>query len=107
MRLLHSHGVSAPRKSRKTRRSRPSVSSATTPAARSDAPDPEWEQFAIRFKGFVAEADLRGMSPLAVFFEWMEDLQVADPERAAALLESLPRETRSEYRLWRTGGARG
>jgi len=98
--------VSAPRKNRKTSRRRASASSAPPPVPPAPDSNPEWEQFAIQFAGFVAEADLRGMSPLAVFFEWLDDLQAADPERAAALLASLPMETRSAFREWRGGGSR-
>lgn len=105
MQVLQFDSVSTPRK-RKTGRRRASASSGPPPVAKAPASDPEWERFTIQFTGFVAEADLRGMSPLAVFFEWLEDLHATDPERAAALLASLPMETRLGYREWRSGGSR-
>lgn len=68
-----------------------------------DAPSPSgdaavFEQFRVLVHGFLAEADLRGMSPVAVFFEWLDEM---DTDRAAAILCALPRVTRISYAEWR------
>jgi hypothetical protein len=62
------------------------------------------ERFWILLQGFLAEADLRGMSPLAVFFDWIHDLEGNRPTVAAELLDALPRATRRAYREWSDGG---
>jgi hypothetical protein len=49
----------------------------------------------------LAEASLRGMSPMAVFCDWLDELHLEDPNRARALLASLPRETQLDYAEWR------
>ena len=49
----------------------------------------------------VAEAEMRGMTPLAVFFEWIDDLRVSDPKLARKIEQRLPRDTVFEYRQWR------
>lgn len=65
--------------------------------------DEVMERFQIRLHGFLAEADLRGMSPVAVFFDWLDDLRRDDPDRADLVLASLPLPTRRAYRAWRDG----
>ena len=50
----------------------------------------------------MGEAELRGMSPVDVFFEWLDEM---DADRAAAILAALPRETRACYAEWRRSAA--
>lgn len=71
-----------------------------------DAPSPSddavFDQFRVQVHGFLAEADLRGMSPVAVFFEWLDEM---DADCAAAILVALPRATRISYAEWRRSAA--
>jgi hypothetical protein len=62
----------------------------------------EWVN--IRLIGMLAEADLRGMSPTAVFFEYLDDMYEVAPQQARRLEASLPRATIAEYREWRLMG---
>lgn len=63
--------------------------------------DEMFEEFRMLLIGMVAEADLRGMSPLAVFFEFLDKMHTHAPEHAKSLESMLPRATRAEYRQWR------
>lgn len=76
-----------------------------TPEKTSAADDDLMTRGEIWFRGVFAEADLRGMSPLAVFYEWLDDLHVKAPPRAADILAKLPPETRVAYREWQRGPA--
>lgn len=62
----------------------------------------EWVN--IRVISMLAEADLRGMAPMAVLFEYLDDMYEVAPKVARGLAASLPRATIAEYREWRRLG---
>lgn len=62
----------------------------------------EWVN--IRVIGMLAEADLRGMAPMAVLFEYIDDMYEVAPQVARGLAARLPRATIAEYREWRLMG---